>query len=243
MSRTILITGAGTGIGAETAKHLAAGNVIFVHYHSSKDAASRVASEVEKKGGRAFLVKADLSTERGCAALVEEVARRTESLDGLVNNSGGLVRRLPVKALEWSLMEEVFALNVFSAMKVTSLCVPLLEKGADPCVVNISSVAARIGAPSATIYGAAKGAIDTFTRGAARELAPRIRVNAVAPGVIETPFHDKVSTPERMREWREATPLKRNGQAIHIAKAIRFILENDFVNGETVDVNGGLFMR
>jgi 3-oxoacyl-[acyl-carrier protein] reductase len=65
----------------------------------------------------------------------------------------------------------------------------------------------------------------------------------VAPGVIETPFHVKVSTPERMREWREATPLKRNGQAIHIAKAIRFILENDFVNGETVDVNGGLFMR
>jgi 3-oxoacyl-[acyl-carrier protein] reductase len=243
MSRIILITGAGTGIGAETARHLAEGNVVFVHYHSSEGAAARVASDVGKKGGTASLVKADLATERGCAALVEEVARRTDRLDALVNNAGGLVRRLPVTQLEWSLMEEVFALNTFSTMKVTSLCVPLLMKGTDPCVINITSVAARIGAPSATIYGAAKGAIDTFTRGAARELAPRIRVNAVAPGVILTPFHDKVSTPERMKEWKEATPLKRNGEAVHIARAIRFILENDFVNGETVDVNGGLSMR
>jgi 3-oxoacyl-[acyl-carrier protein] reductase len=148
-----------------------------------------------------------------------------------------------VRELDWQLMLEVFSLNVFSTMKVTALCVPLLERGDDPCVVNISSVAARIGAPTATIYGAAKGAVDTFTRGAARELAPRIRVNAVAPGVIETPFHDKVTSPERMRQFKADTPLSRLGQAAHIARTIRFIVENDFLDGETIDVNGGLFMR
>jgi 3-oxoacyl-[acyl-carrier protein] reductase len=174
---------------------------------------------------------------------VKAVAEKTSRLDVLVNNAGGLVRRKPVRELDWSLMLEVFSLNVFSMMRVTALCVPLLERGLHPCVVNVSSVAARVGAPTATIYGAAKGAVDTFTRGAARELAPLIRVNAVAPGVIDTPFHDKVTSPERMLQFKEETPLKRLGSAAHIAHAVRFIVENDFLDGETIDVNGGLFMR
>jgi 3-oxoacyl-[acyl-carrier protein] reductase len=128
-------------------------------------------------------------------------------------------------------------------MMVTSLCVPLLEKGENPCIINVTSLAIRHGAPTATIYGAAKGAIDVFTRGAAKELAPKIRVNAVAPGVILTPFHDKVSTAEQMEMWRENTPLKRHGEAAHIARAMKFLIENDFMTGETIDINGGLFMR
>jgi 3-oxoacyl-[acyl-carrier protein] reductase len=243
MAKIILITGASTGIGAEAARCLAEGNELFLHYNASKDAAGKVAAEVEKRGGKAHLVQSDLTSERGCAALVKAVSEKTSRIDVLVNNAGGLVRRQPVRELDWSLMLEVFSLNVFSMMKVTALCVPLLEHGVDPCVINVSSVAARIGAPTATIYGAAKGAVDTFTRGAARELAPRIRVNAVAPGVIETPFHDKVTSPERMKQFREETPLKRLGQAAHIAQTIRFIVENDFLDGETIDVNGGLFMR
>jgi 3-oxoacyl-[acyl-carrier protein] reductase len=188
-------------------------------------------------------VQADLSSEAGCDALYSEVSVMTNRLDVLVNSAGGLIRRQAVRELEWELMEQIFRLNVFSTMMVSRLCVPLLEKGKDPCIVNISSIAARHGAPSATIYGAAKGAVDSFTRGMAKELAPAIRVNAVAPGVIETPFHQKVSTPERMRQFRENTPLGRNGQAIHVATAIRFLIEDDFLTGETVDVNGGMFMR
>jgi 3-oxoacyl-[acyl-carrier protein] reductase len=128
-------------------------------------------------------------------------------------------------------------------MTLTSKCIPLLEKGTDPSVINVSSIAMRHGAPSATIYGASKGALDSFTRGIAKELAPGIRVNAVAPGVIETPFHDRFSTKERMVTFAESTPLKRNGKPTHIAKAIQFLIENDFITGETVDVNGGLFMQ
>ena len=128
-------------------------------------------------------------------------------------------------------------------MMVTTLCIPLLEKGQDPCIINMSSVAMRHGAPTATMYGASKAAIDSFTRGIAKELAPTIRVNAVSPGVILTPFHEKVSTPEQLETWRGLNPLQRHGEAIHIAKAVKFFIEDDFVNGETIDINGGLFMR
>ena len=243
MSKIILITGASTGIGAETARHLANGNEIFIHYNTSQQAAEEVAVEVEKLNGQAHLLPADLSTEAGCRELVQAVAAKTERLDVLVNNAGGLIKRQSVREYEWRLMEDIFALNTFSAMMVTSLCIPLLEKGTDPCIVNITSVAMRHGAPTATIYGASKSALDSFTRGIAKELAPAIRVNAVAPGVIISPFHDKYSTPEQLKAWREGNPLQKNGETTHIAQAIKFVIENDFMHGETIDVNGGLYMR
>ena len=243
MSKHILITGASTGIGAETARLLAEGSQVFVHYHSSEDAAQKVAADVAERGGKAFQIKADLSTEDGCRTLVAAVADQTDKLDVLFNNAGGLIERKNAGELEWGLMERVFALNTFSTMMVTSLCIPLLEKGTNPCIINMSSIAIRHGAPTATIYGASKSAVDSFTRGIAKELAPAIRVNAVAPGVILTPFHDKVTTPEKLEEFRKMNPMQRNGEAIHIAKAVQFIIDNDFLNGETVDINGGAFMR
>ncbi|CAB1068531.1 hypothetical protein JY97_14000 [Alkalispirochaeta odontotermitis] len=243
MSKKILITGASTGLGAETARFLAPGNVIFIHYNASADAARVVADDVAKLEGKAHLLQADLTTEQGCRELVQAVSEKTDKLDVLFNNAGGLIRRTPAGACDWSLMQEVFALNTFSTMIITSLCIPLLEKGDDPCIINNSSLATRHGAPTATIYGAAKGAIGVFTKGAAKELAPKIRVNAVAPGVILTPFHDKVTTAEQLELWQENTPLKRHGNAGHIAMAVKFLIENDFITGETIDINGGLFMR
>ena len=243
MSKMIVVTGASTGIGAETARLLAEGNNIFIHYNASREAAEQTAAEVQERGGTAHLVQADLFGEAGCDALYTEVSVMTNRVDVLVNNAGGLVQRQAVRELEWDTMERIFALNTFSTMLLTSLFVPLLEKGTDPCVVNVTSIAARHGAPTATLYGAAKGAIDSFTRGAAAELAPKIRVNAVAPGVIDTPFHERYSTPERMESFRKSTPLDRNGRPADVAGAIRFLIESDFITGETIDINGGLFMR
>ncbi len=239
----ICITGASTGIGAETARELAEGNEIFVHYHSSVDAAKRVAAEIVERGGTAHLVKADLRAEAGCRELGSKVEGLTDNLDVLVNNAGGLVRRATAHEYEWALMEEIFALNTFSAMMMTRFCLPMLKRSPTPSIIFLSSVAARTGAPSATIYGACKGAIDSLTRGLATELAPTIRVNAVAPGVILTPFHDKASTPDRMKAFAEKAALKRNGEAHHIARTIRLLIENDFITGETIDVNGGINMR
>lgn len=243
MSKIVLITGASTGLGAATARLLAPQNKIIVHYYSSKVAAEEVAKDIEESGGEAFLIQEDLTSEEACIRLVREVANRYSKLDILINNAGGLIRRQAARELEWELMLDIFSLNTFSTMKISSLCIPLLEKGEDPNIINISSIAMRHGAPSATIYGACKGAVDSFTRGLANELAPKIRVNAVAPGVIDTPFHKKVSTPEKMKKFKEATPIKRIGEAIHIANTIKFLIEDDFITGETIDVNGGLFMR
>ena len=244
MSRTVLITGASTGLGAAAAKTLAKDSFVFVHYNRSADAAKDVLGEIQRCGGSGVLVKADVGVKEECDALVALVMEQTDSLDVLINNAGGLIERQSVDdGLTWELMHTVFDINTFSAMYITSRLAPLLRKGTNANVINITSVAMRHGNPSATIYGACKAALDSFTRGAARELAPDVRVNSIAPGVIETPFHDRYSTPQRMQTFAEATPLKHNGKAEDIAAAIRFLVENDFITGESIDVNGGIFMR
>ena len=241
--KSILITGSSTGIGAETARLLSAGHEIFVHYHSSAGPAQKVAADVEAGGGKAHLIQADLSAEAGCRKLVQSVSAETDRLDILFNNAGGMIERKKVAEIEWDLMARIFALNTFATMMVTSLCIPLLEKSAAPCIINMTSVAIRHGAPTATVYGAAKSAVDSFTRGIAKELAPAIRVNAVAPGVILTPFHEQVTSSDQLESFRQNNPLQRHGEAIHIAKAVQFIIENDYLNGETIDINGGAYMR
>ena len=242
MAKSILITGASTGIGAEAAQLLAPGNRVLIHYNASKDEAEAVARRVEELGGEAELEQADLSTREGCAKLADAVATRWGRLDVLINNAGALVQRRAAADIDWDLLEKVFTLNVFSTMLMSSLCIPLLEKGTSPCIINISSIAARHGGPTATPYAAAKGAIDTFTRGLAAELAPRIRVNAIAPGVVLTPFHAKTE-PDRLKAWEENTPVRMLGQPKHVAMALPLLIENEFMTGETIDINGGLAMR
>ena len=241
MQRTILITGASTGIGAVIARRLAKGNTLILHHNQSR--IESVAKEVRELGGVVHTSQADLMQETGCHALMRDVTRFTDHLDVLVNNAGSLLERHTVENLTWSLMERIFSLNTFSAMLLTQLCVPLLRKGNLPSIVNMTSIAMRHGAPTATAYGAAKGALDSFTRGAARELAPEIRVNAIAPGVILTPFHDRYSTEEKLAAIASDTPVGFNGESDHIAQAVELLIENTFITGETIDINGGLFMR
>jgi len=242
MGKRVLITGASTGIGAETAVLLAPGNEIIVHYHSSTESAESTARRDEDAGGSAELVKADLRTPEGCRAL-SEVAGRTGVLDVLVNNAGGLVKRVAVGDINMEHIQDVFSLNTFSTILMVTECLPYLKKSDDPTIVNVTSIVIRHGAAGSTMYGASKAAIDAFTRGIAKELAPQIRVNAVAPGVIVTPFHEKVSNPEMLKNWKEACPLKKNGTPYDIAHTIKFLIENSFIHGETIDVNGGMTAR
>lgn len=241
MQRTILITGASTGIGAVIARRLAKSNTLILHHNQSP--IESVAKDVRKLGGVVHTSQADLMHEAGCRALMRDVTHVTDHLDVLVNNAGSLLERHTVENLTWSLMERIFSLNTFSAILLTQLCVPHLRRGNLPSIVNMTSIAMRHGAPTATAYGAAKGALDSFTRGAARELAPEIRVNAIAPGVILTPFHDRYSTEEKLAAIASDTPVGFNGESDHIAQAVELLIENTFITGETIDINGGLFMR
>ena len=242
MKKTILITGASTGIGAGIASLLANGNDIIIHYCHSEDKAKKVKEIVEANHGTAFLVKADLSTEEGCLNLIDAVKSRYNKLDVLVNNAGGAIKRHDIKEIEWKLMEEIMTLNAYSTIFLSSKLIPLLEKGNKPCIINITSSAIRSGSPSVSVYAASKGALDTFNRCLASALAPEIRVNAICPGVIDTPFHKKVSTPENMKILKNAIPLRILGEPRHIAEAVQFIIKNDYMTGATIDINGGIYM-
>lgn len=241
--QTMVITGAGTGIGAETARRLAPGNRLILQYHTSKADALALQDELMPVSAGIEVAEADLSTEAGCTALFEEIGKRADALDVLVNNAGGMIERQSVEDLAWDHLVATFALNTFSAMRMTSLCTGLLRRGTRPCVVNVTSIAMRHGAPTATAYGASKAALDAFTRGAANELAPFVRVNAVAPGIIDTRFHERVTPEAKMRQFIESTPLKRAGTVDDVARTVAYLVESTFVTGETIDCNGGLSMR
>ncbi|MFW5711085.1 MAG: SDR family NAD(P)-dependent oxidoreductase [bacterium] len=239
----IVVTGASTGIGAATAKELAEGNTVFVHYHSSKNEAETVAKAVETGGGTPILIQADLATDAGCGKLADEVKSHTDRLDVLVNNAGDLLERHSLEETTWDIATRTFELNVFSAMRVTALLLPLLKKNEKANIINMTSVAARNGSPTAITYASAKGALDTYTRGCATGLAPNIRVNAIAPGIILTPFHDKATPRDQLEKFMKSTPVGYAGQPEEIARAVRFILETPFMTGETIDINGGMNMR
>lgn len=243
MSKIILITGASTGIGAATAMQLSTGNQVIVHYNSSKKEAEKVVTAVNAEGGTAHLIQANLATEEGCKIVSHFVEQQWGKLDVLINNAGGMTKFHGSQDINWDFMAQLFALNTFSPMYLSSLCVPLLQQGTKPCVINISSAIIRSGGTVGPIYAAAKGAIDVFTRSLARELAPGIRVNGIAPGVIQTPFHEGVTPDTKMQEIISMTPLKKLGEPLDIAKVVAMLIDNEFMTGETVDVNGGLYMR
>jgi 3-oxoacyl-[acyl-carrier protein] reductase len=167
-------------------------------------------------------------------------------LDVLVNNAGDPLRRSSIADCPTELWLEAFAVNVHSAFYVTRRAIPhLLASGRGAIVNNLSLSIQTGGAGGAGAYAAAKGALQVMTRTLARELAPRVRVNGVMPGVVETRHHERFSTPERMEEYRKQTPLGRNGKAEEVAQAVLFLASDaaSFLTGALVDVNGGRLIR
>ena len=238
-----IVTGASTGIGRAIAIALArAGADVAIHYGSSRKEADETARAVESHGRRAVLVQADFRDPTAAGKAVEAAVQALGApIDILVNNAGSLVGRSAVEEMDAELWQEVIALNLSSVFFATKAALPYLGDGAR--IVNVSSVAARHGGgPGAFAYAAAKGGVMTLTRGLAKELASRnIRVNAIAPGVIETPFHDKFSTPEQLETFRKGIPLGRLGTSEECAGAVLYLVSPlaTYVTGQSIDINGG----
>jgi len=238
-----IVTGASTGIGRATAKALAgAGADVAIHYGSSRNEAEETARAVEAQGRRAFLVQADFRDPTAAGKAVEAAVEALGApIDILVNNAGSLIGRSAVDEMDEELWQEVIALNLSSVFFATKAALPHLGNGAR--IVNVSSIAARHGGgPGAFAYAAAKGGVMTLTRGLAKELASRnIRVNAIAPGVIETHFHDKFSTPELLETFRKGIPLGRLGTSEECAGAVLYLVSPlaSYVTGQSIDINGG----
>ena len=244
--KAILITGASTGIGAGCARAFGElGANVTVHYNSSKEAALEVASAVDRSGGQAFVVQGDLRRTAGCQRVVEAAAQRFGRIDVLVNNAGALVRRMPIAEISDELFDDIVNLNVRSMMMCTRYAVPFMTDGGS--IINLTSVAARHGGgPGAAMYAGSKGFVSTATKGLAKELVGRrIRVNAVSPGVVVTPFHDKFSTPEQLETMRQTIPMGRLGTVDECIGAFLYFASerlSGYVTGQILEVNGGQFM-
>ena len=247
MSKTIIITGGSRGIGAATARLAArAGHSVCINYKSRQEDADRVVSAIRKEGGGAVAVKADVSVEEDVVRMFETCDRELGVLSMLVNNAGILETQTCVERMDTARLQRVFATNVFGAFACAREAVRRMSTkrgGAGGAIVNISSAAARLGAPGEYVdYAASKGAIDTFTIGLAREVAEEgIRVNAVRPGFIYTEMHASGGEPHRVDRVKAFVPMKRGGTPEEVAQAILWLLSDaaSFTTGSFIEVAGG----
>jgi len=245
--RVALVTGAGVGIGQASAIALAgAGATVAVHFHQSAAGAEETIAAISKAGGRGLLLRADLTQEAEAARLVDQVVEQAGGLEILVNNAGNPLTRSSLEECPTELWMQAFQVNVHAAFFVTRRAIPHLKKSGRGSIINNLSLSVQTGGSGgAGPYAAAKGALHVFTRTLARELAPRVRANAIMPGVVETRHHEVFSTPEKMDDYRRQTPLARNSAADEIAQAVLYLASDasSFMTGGLIDLNGGRFLR
>jgi len=243
----ILITGGSRGIGAATAILAAKrGYDVAFTYQSNAKAANEVAEKIKAAGRKALMLQADVAVEADVLSVFKQVDEQLGRLDALVNNAGILEKIMRLEELEAARWQRVLGVNVigsFLCAKEAVLRMSTRHGGKGGGIVNVSSVAARIGSPNEFVdYAAAKGAVDAMTMGLAKEVATEnIRVNAVRPGLIYTEIHASAGEPGRVDRAKEGVPMKRGGTAEEIADAILWLLsdQSSYVTGTTIDVAGG----
>jgi len=245
--KRVLVTGASSGIGAATAVMFSRqASFVGVHYFTSRRGAEEILAEV-KRNSDGVLLRADVRDEKQVNEMVGQFAKVAGGIDVLINNAGSMIERQPFETATAEYHDDIYATNVRSLLLVTKAALPHLKKSKGS-IVNIGSLGGHTGGTTGSgIYCASKGAVATETMGMAKEFSEfGIRVNNVCPGLIETPFHKKFSTPEFVKSFAERTPLGRNGTAEDVAKAILFLASNEaagFITGEYIAVNGGFYMR
>ena len=234
-----LVTGSSRGIGRAIARRFADdGYDVAVNYHTSDAAAERVAETIRDRGRAAVVVGADVSDADAAARLVDAAVDAFGGVDHVVNNAG-IDQHVYTEDLDPADFDRVMDVNVNSAFNVTKAALPHLRASEDdPPVTNVSSILAHTGAAIECHYAASKGGLISLTRSHARDFAPDVRVNAIAPGHVETDMTDD-RTPEAKREELAAIPADRFGQPADIADAAAYLRDATFVTGETLNVNGG----
>ena len=247
-SKVVLVTGASTGIGAATAKGFAAnGARVMVHYNASKAEAGAVVAEIIAAGGEAALVQGDISDRSVPARIVADTVKHFGRIDVLINNAGGMLGRKWLGEMDDAHYDRVMDLNVWSVVAFMREVAPLMKAQGGGNIINVSSIAARHGGGGGSeLYASAKGFNSTFTKGMAKELiGANIRVNAVSPGTISTPFHERYSTAEQLEAGRKTIPQGRLGIAEDCVGTFLFLASDSlsgYLVGQVIEVNGGQYM-
>jgi 3-oxoacyl-[acyl-carrier protein] reductase len=243
--KVAIVTGGGRDIGQQIAIKLAAnGAAVCINYFGSKEGSEETVKLIKAAKGKAIAVQGDMTKAKDVEKLITKCVKAFgENIHVLVNVAGGLVARKTMEDMDEAFWDSVMDLNLKSAFMVTKQVLPLMPSGGS--IVNFSSQAARDGGGFGAIaYATSKGGVATFTRGLAKELGGKgIRVNALAPGMISTGFHDKFTKPEIREKVAAATPLKREGQATEIADLVVYLASDaaSFITGATIDINGGTY--
>ncbi len=244
--KVALVTGGSSGIGAATARLFAElGADVSITYHHNRDGANKVRDEIAQTR-RTVAIQIDMREANQIRAMVTRTREELGPVDILVNNAGSLVARMPMMEMTEKRWNEVLSLNLTSAMLCAQAVAPSMIERKSGAIINVVSIAGRTGGgPGAGAYAAAKAGLVALTKSMAKELAPHgVRVNAISPGVIDTPFHEQFSTPEMIRSFISSIPLGRIGSARECATVIAFLASDaaSFVVGETIEVNGGQLM-
>ena len=243
-----LVTGASSGIGAATAEVLSErGARVALGYHKNRKGAEDTVARIRAAGGAAVAIQADVRVAADITRLVTEAVDAVGPLDILVNNAGSLVERQKLAEVTEARWDDIYALNVRSVLLVSQVVAPSMIARHTGTIINVGSIAGHHGGgPGAGAYASAKAAVMAYTKSMARELAPHgIRVNGVAPGVIDTPFHEVFSTPEMLKAFAGAIPLGRIGTALECGTVIAFLASPaaSFIVGEMIEINGGQLMQ
>jgi 3-oxoacyl-[acyl-carrier protein] reductase len=220
---------------------------VVVHYNASHEAAEAVVARIRADGGIADAVHGDVTEIAAVRRIVADTMALHGRIDVLVNNAGGMVGRVRIEDYTEAVLQQVLALNVMQVALFMREVVPVMRTQRSGNVINVTSIAARLGGgPGAVLYAGAKGFIATATRGWAKELvADGIRVNAVSPGVIATPFHDRYSTAEQLTAMRNTIPMNRLGTADDCVGTFLYLAsdaQSGYVTGQNIEVNGGQYM-
>ena len=247
MSNIVLITGASRGIGAATARLAATrGYDVAVNYHTNRDAAQAVAKDIRALGRKALVVSADVADETQIMTMFERIDTELGTLNALVNNAGILKPQCRVEDMSTKRLQQVLAVNITGSILCAREAIrrmSVANGGHGGAIVNVSSMAARLGSPNEYVdYAASKGAVDSLTLGLAKELAADgIRVNAVRPGIIDTEIHASGGEPDRIARLAPSVPLQRAGTPVEVAAAILWLLSDQagYSTGTFIDVSGG----
>ena len=241
--KTAIVTGGGRDIGRACVMRLAeAGAQVAINYHSSSEGADSAVKEIVAAGGQAFAMQGDMTKPADVQAFVDRAVAEYGKIDIVMPITGGIIARKTIAEMTLEHWQAVMDLNATSAFLLIKAALPHIPEGG--AIVNMSSQAGRDGGGGGAVaYGASKGAVLTMTRGMAKELGPKIRVNALCPGMIDTDFHNIFTKPEVRKHVAGITPLKREGTSEDVANLAVYLASDQaaFITGACIDINGGLY--